>query len=75
MYILNQPLCNMYTFINILLQSTDPMLIPLDPRVLRDLEKQARKIASNLEYIMDNLHNSLHAVSHTITVLFQLILS
>ena len=35
----------------------------MDPNVLLDLEKQAHKIASNLDYIMDNLRNSLHAVS------------
>ena len=38
-------------------------LEPLDPKVLRDVELQARKVAASLDFIMDNLHHSLHAVS------------
>ncbi|CAI8013340.1 hypothetical protein GBAR_LOCUS8474 [Geodia barretti] len=38
-------------------------LSPVDPNALRDLELQAKKVASSLDYIMENLHNSLHAVS------------
>ena len=41
----------------------------MDPNVLLDLEKQAHKIAANLDYIMDNLRNSLHAVSVVIQLL------
>ena len=43
-------------------------LPPLDPRVLRDLERDAKKVAGSLNYIMDNLHNSLHAVSQCVRV-------
>lgn len=38
-------------------------LAPIDPNVLHNLERQAQKVAASLVYIMDNLRNSLHAVS------------
>ena len=53
----------------VVIQSPDEVsrpLSPLDPNAVRDLELQAKKVASSLDYIMENLHNSLHAVSlHT----------
>ena len=51
-----------------LIQSSSKAIPSLDPNVLRDLEKQAREVASNLEYIMDNLHNSLHAVRESVCI-------
>ena len=35
----------------------------LDDSVLKDIEKNAKKIAENLDYMLDNLRYSLHAVS------------
>ena len=31
--------------------------------MLRDIEKNAKKVAENLDYMLDNLRYSLHAVS------------
>ena len=39
-------------------------LTPIDPDILRNLEEEARKVAGSLTYIMDNLRNSLYAVSN-----------
>ena len=54
-----------YSVVHMFLQSPDEArpLSPVDPNALRDLELQAKKVASSLDYIMENLHNSLHAVS------------
>ena len=54
-----------YSVVHVFLQSPDEArpLSPVDPNALRDLELQAKKVASSLDYIMENLHNSLHAVS------------
>ena len=50
--------------------------VPLDPNALRDLERHAQKVASNLEYIMDNLRNSLHAVGgHCVYIYIPVLLS
>ena len=38
----------------------------IDPDVLGDLERRAKVIAGNLNHVMDNLRNSLHAVSQSI---------
>ena len=38
-------------------------LLPVDPGVLLDLEQHAQVVARDLCHVMDNLRNSLHAVS------------
>ena len=39
---------------------------PIDPQILNDLEIRAQLVAANLSQVMDNLRNSLHAVSSVV---------
>jgi len=38
-------------------------IAPIDPGVLLEIESSAKHVAADLVHVMENLRNSLHAVS------------
>ena len=55
----------MIFFISPSIVTQSPEEVPaIDPRAIHDLEVHARNIASNIDHITKNMHDTIHKVSY-----------